>query len=489
MEKSKIYYLSFIVCIFPIIIFTLSVINANIPYIIGILTELGNSLNDFPLKDLEYLQECSEFQYPSPLYTWPGTQNGCSCSEVSEYKYRQKNENLVFPGECERNQTLNGCKDIEEQPPFTITTWSYGSFCSKYYSKSSIESDNGYRKFLKNSVRNGEKCKEGFKNCGKLDDIGNYLCIPEEEDCPINDIIVSNKERDDLIDYEYIILEDNKFIYFTNQAKNKPVITKFKVTEGKVCADKRYLYTEFPQYILDNNYEYYGCRNKIIDNLFDTNVEVLDRKIKNEFFEEGNLTLSEIFGNYSEFPFQSLNAEMILYAKNYVGYDLQCLQKNNFDLEDTIFSEERIYSMENGLKLIRKYNKILYILTIFCLLIYIVTCYLANIIEEYSWKNYIIWVLITLAFNVAINIIGIMSLIKVLKLGNFPLCSNEIMNSKIEFFNSYSNKLLINSIIIVIVVNLQLVYTFFMGYLKKIERRCEDKEIEKHFSKELLPTF
>ena len=47
-KKSFLYFSAYIVCIFPIITLIFSVIYTNTPYLTGILTELGQSLNDFP---------------------------------------------------------------------------------------------------------------------------------------------------------------------------------------------------------------------------------------------------------------------------------------------------------------------------------------------------------------------------------------------------------------------------------------------------------
>ena len=44
-----------------------------------------------------------------------------------------------------------------------------------------------YEYLLKHS---GEKCEENFKKCGILDTLGNIICIPKEDECPINDLII-----------------------------------------------------------------------------------------------------------------------------------------------------------------------------------------------------------------------------------------------------------------------------------------------------------
>ena len=44
-----------------------------------------------------------------------------------------------------------------------------------------------YESLLKHSRKT---CEANYKKCGILDTMGNLMCIPEEDTCPINDIIV-----------------------------------------------------------------------------------------------------------------------------------------------------------------------------------------------------------------------------------------------------------------------------------------------------------
>ena len=36
----------------------------------------------------------------------------------------------------------------------------------------------------------GKYCKVNYKKCGILDTLGNIMCIPESDECPINEVIV-----------------------------------------------------------------------------------------------------------------------------------------------------------------------------------------------------------------------------------------------------------------------------------------------------------
>jgi hypothetical protein len=65
-----------------------------------------------------------------------------------------------------------------------------------------------------------------------LEDYDNYLCLPQDEECPINDIISSDIERLGLIgDRCKSLYINNMYFYYTNKKIDKPVITKLKVGE------------------------------------------------------------------------------------------------------------------------------------------------------------------------------------------------------------------------------------------------------------------
>ena len=268
-RRFNLTYISMIIGIFPLSIFILSAINVKLDSVSTILEEIRSSLNDYPISNLNYAESCNSNEYNGNLFTFPGSVEGCSCVEVYSYPRDQTGEYEVNPGLCDFNQSRNGCSDIPEIPEKKLDAWANKKFCCKYYYLPD-SSFKGYLYFLNNSVLENEECQSGYKKCGKLDDMGNYLCLPENEECPINDVITSRTRLEDLENknYSYIIV-NSKYFYYTNQEVDKPVISKFKVVEGKLCVDKIYIHSDYPQYILDKKFEYYGCRHKINDKLYE----------------------------------------------------------------------------------------------------------------------------------------------------------------------------------------------------------------------------
>ena len=111
-------------------------------------------------------------------------------------------------------------------------------------SPESIDTYNvSYSELLKHSRKN---CENNYKKCGILDTYGNIMCIPEKDECPINDIIVDQDSKEE----EYILkgylrhkrYYHDKCLYYTNKVINKQIIVKINYSDEK------------PRYITDDNF-------------------------------------------------------------------------------------------------------------------------------------------------------------------------------------------------------------------------------------------
>ena len=106
----------------------------------------------------------------------------------------------------------------------------------------SIDSDNNkigynqnYEFLLKNSIKN---CGNNYyKKCGILDTYGNKMCIPNDDECPINEILVdleTNKDDYKLQGYQIAYfdnLTEGYVIYYTNTKTDNPIISKIKFSD------------------------------------------------------------------------------------------------------------------------------------------------------------------------------------------------------------------------------------------------------------------
>ena len=471
-RRFNITYISMLIGIFPAAVFIASYANFKIIFVPNIIDEIKDSINDYPLSKFYYSSICNESEYPISLYTFPGSKEGCSCLNVTYYLRYQDHVNEVFPGQCNLNQSSNGCEMVEEIKSVELFKWKNGTFCSKHNNKNEIEGKNslsGYFYFLNNSVRGKESCKEGFKNCGKLDDYDNYLCLPKDEECPINDIISSDIERPDLIDDGYKSLYiNNMYFYYTNKKVDKPVITKLEVREKNLCVYKVFQFTEYPQYILDKNFNKYGCRYKINGKFYEDNTEKLDKTTKKELYEDSNLTLnSEDYYKsvLHEFPFHSLQEEMYLYPKRYIGFNKKCLLEHGGLNINTFIHNENNTSNIISDKIFKNNNLIMW----FSLVGFVFEIFIHFVIEIDNEKHYyfiIAWSVLNCACYIVMCTPVYMNHQKLNKITPLPLCGGPIVNEKIRLFNKIGQSLKSATVSQIVFLNLQLVFIIIIVVLR-----------------------
>ena len=77
-------------------------------------------------------------------------------------------------------------------------------------------------------------CENGFKKCGILDTYGNIMCLENNLPCPINEIIIDNKEKEkEYINKGFYSLKLNeiKNLYYTNNSIDKEIMIELKYSE------------------------------------------------------------------------------------------------------------------------------------------------------------------------------------------------------------------------------------------------------------------
>ena len=90
------------------------------------------------------------------------------------------------------------------------------------------------------SVGGGETCPNHYKKCGILNTQGRILCVPENEECPLNDFAISSSSNDanyNGYQNQKVIdsLENIYYFYYTNTKTDNKIITKFKLSKGYPC--------------------------------------------------------------------------------------------------------------------------------------------------------------------------------------------------------------------------------------------------------------
>ena len=200
-----------------------------------------------------------------------------------------------------------------------IYTWK-----EKFFYSPSIDSDKyKYSSLIKNSVRKGEKCKEGYKQCGIIDTMDNILCLEESDECPINYIVRSNsmtppEEILKYSTYDVKLIEKGTYFFYTNEAIDNYVISQFSINTNRPCltlkdsCDKEYGDEKLKE---DERYRY------------------LDSMNKHSFYREHGFFGLDMDYENKEDLLRLYNVS--LYYRPFIGYDLSCVNDSNFYLNKT----------------------------------------------------------------------------------------------------------------------------------------------------------
>ena len=296
-----------------------------------------------------------------------------------------------------------------------------------------------YQSLLEKAVSKGEKCPEGYKQCGILDSLNNIMCIEEDKQCPVN-LIVVNKEKNAPSRYTFKTEQLNtSYIHYTNEAIDNYIVTKFvNISEEEI--------------------ELSPFESKPNEDLSDYSFE--DCKIKEMKYSQMNL-YHEIGTNLLSRPF--------------IGVDMKCLP-------DGFYNEEKI---------LKDYNTGKTLLIIY----YVLT---APIVLITFWlMAYFIIVIDDIKLNfdiIAVITIIVLFLVEIacLTLNIFMMIIKHRLIMKLKCFDENTNTIhsvVINEyetdgwwITVIIIISIMLLGTFGFGIaflVKRIPKIIEQYEEEK----------
>ena len=214
------------------------------------------------------------------------------------------------------------------------------------------------------------------KKCGR-DSFGNYLYFPESYECPINDIFISDKNKE-IKGYEKIYLQNDKYLFYTNNN-----------IEGQIIIDLRISTFNGPQ-INENKsneicFEYFDLLYNNSENCtsfrkFNTVpfYKIIDKWNYIEFKKDFIPYLYD--SNYS---ITILNDEYLyLYAIEYQGI-------NSTSIKD----RDKINKYSKNFESMDKFHLFKFIISIFYI-IYMIAIYFYIMINEDKKKIYILIVII-----------------------------------------------------------------------------------------------
>ena len=211
-----------------------------------LLEEVSLSLKSDFVRETSLSKLCPREYSTINLGSWPGTMKGCDCVGVGGLTTLFDSE--VQQKQCSKGERKGGCHTIQPIPKENYTFWRNMQFCSKYPVETTDELK--YLEYLKNSVKKGGSCPQGFKQCGILDTLDNILCLPENEECPLNFFVITNNATPPT-EYQYLNITtlsfqdvNGTYLHYSNEAINNPIIVHFEIAEtGHLCIDPNEKYS------------------------------------------------------------------------------------------------------------------------------------------------------------------------------------------------------------------------------------------------------
>ena len=222
------------------------------------------------------------------------------------------------------------CKNVDEIKRKNYTKFNGCELCS-INNKDNIKLN--YDILIKNSTKTKEEClnQKGMKICGMLDELNQIVCLNENIECPLNDIIINNNSthkeiiNNTEIIYDTIPIEvKNYFIHYTNKNIGKQIISGFNISFGYPCS---HLYPNVARNNLFIGYDFIYCNksNKLSKEIWYQN--------STDFFKENGIY--ELFQTFNISKLDNLNSRLFILF--YPGFNKECYLK--YSLNSNSFSD------------------------------------------------------------------------------------------------------------------------------------------------------
>lgn len=392
---------------------------------------------------------CPENTEPLNLFTFPKSEAGCLC-----------NDNRTYIGKCSYlYKSYYNCKNINPLPEKNVEYIFGDKICVETKENENYTYiKNGY--ITKNIEDNS--CEEGYNNCGIFDYNGHHLCVLNETDCPINEIIINKEEKVESEEKEkYVTLpfsEEGYFIHYGKGIENKHIVTKnsLKFSEGVPCIYEEEINIWHTPYPLDTKRNNYQCKSKIDEILYDSRYEKIFSMKKSSLILDNliNFTYS------NDFPEGSLNYDIDLYSIGYLGIDLHCNFLDNYE------------KRKNNISSIKKLNSLILILLKISGSIYFIIA-LIKVLKHYYFDFFTF--ILDLLFILVLFSIFLLSIVCFIYLNNLNLIEEEcggndqILTIEIKNNLNVFNKSKINHFLIIILI-LQIIVMYVLSIIFNTRR-------------------
>jgi hypothetical protein len=297
---------------------------------------------------------------------WYGTTEGCYCPNSLDFFIGALRE-----GSCrDKRDSLLFCSNVRPVAPINYTTWRGRQLCV-------IRKPGTYIDLI--IAQNDKSCPMDHKSCGIVDTLNNVLCIPNNSECPMNEIKVqpSNAEIPNDKKY-YVIKADGANFLFSNENKKGTIINQFKISDNQPCILPYFENMSGNLYLLDAMKKRNKCYRGIGDQVEDKTYEKIDSYNKRNLFNDNQLI--NILNTLPEFPLKDYNVPTNLYVREYVGVNPACMRElkqsgNSKTILDQLINMESDMNTTLVLSLV---TMILEIISIFFVIAYVCCAFIES---------------------------------------------------------------------------------------------------------------
>ena len=258
---------------------------------------------------------------------WPGTQPGCDCSGI------------ISVGICGKKQRL--CQKLPQNNPLPMKIWKGKQICIKRMQSNYLNLD---------IVSNPRLCKNNKRSCGIIDSRNNYLCVDQNENCPINNIKLYYDDsykplnkNDYLLEISPIYSKNstNATMVFSSKSSENKIPINFKTSTSRPCKNPYFENMNYTIYKLDFYNERQSCYETKSDTTklsYETEYNEIDSMSKMTYYSEN--VVYDILKKLPGFSESELQMDISLYSRNYLGMSTVCLTDiKTKQLSDEIISE------------------------------------------------------------------------------------------------------------------------------------------------------
>ncbi len=238
------------------------------------------NLESTPIMDILSDNECLNGDTSNILGYYYGYNEG--------FKYGEKSYSEDFREKICTSSYENHCFKINAQKIIPYRIFKGKRLCT------SKRPNKNYFDYLKSTIKSYGYCPSGQKKCGMLDK-KRYLCLKNEESCPINDIVYNNESEyiNQNIKYKTIKITENEYMHYTNEDINNFIITNLSFISGSgkgyPCGANDN--TKFMVYsLIENNYNCQGYDTNYIY-YFYKNLSTITLE---QFYKENDIHLDDL---------------------------------------------------------------------------------------------------------------------------------------------------------------------------------------------------